>query len=117
MIYLQYIDDNGLRKMGLTVADRADVPLTGLIAKVDSIKKLPADAQGAAMKAVMENKGGEPLMAERVYVGRDRKKAALVNLSDRMGRSRIRMMVDSLGTPSLEFLDEAGKVTSRLPAQ
>jgi hypothetical protein len=42
-------------------------------------------------------------------------KAALVNLSDRNGKTRIRMMVDSLGAPSLEFLDETGKVTSRLP--
>ena len=50
-----------------------------------------------------------------MYVGRDLTKAAVVNLSDRNGKTRIRMMVDSLGTPSLEFLDETGKVTSRLP--
>ena len=39
----------------------------------------------------------------------------VVNLSDRDGKPRIRLMVDSLGTPSLEFLDATGRVTSRLP--
>ena len=56
-----------------------------------------------------------PLYAERVYLGRNISKAAVINLSDRSGRPRIRMMVDSLGTPSLEFLDEQGHVTARLP--
>jgi hypothetical protein len=57
-----------------------------------------------------------PIVAQRVYVGRDVSKAALVNLSDRNGKTRLRLMVDSLGTPSLEFLDASGAVTSRLPS-
>jgi len=50
-----------------------------------------------------------------VYVGRDASKAAVLNLSDRNGKPRLRLTVDSLGTPSLEFLDATGNVTSRLP--
>ena len=59
----------------------------------------------------------DSLRQEGARARRDRVKAALavVNLSDRNGKSRLRLMVDSLGTPSLEFLDETGKVTSRLP--
>ena len=37
-------------------------------------------------------------------------------LADPHGHPRIRMKVDSLGVPSLEFLDSAGTVTYRLPA-
>jgi len=37
-------------------------------------------------------------------------------LSDRAGRPRLRLLVDSLGAPRIELLDATGKVMSRLPA-
>ena len=117
VVYLQYNDNNGRRNMGLTIADRAPVDIYDLVAERDSIQKaIPA---GAARQAAMEKwaapRNGEQLFAPRVYVGRDAAKSAVVNLSDRNGKARIRLTVDSLGTPSLEFLDAAGTVTSRLP--
>ena len=116
MLYLQYIDNNGERRMGLTIADRADVPITQMVAQFDSANQLPEPQKTAALRKLRETpRDGVPLFAQRVYVGRDRTKAAVVNLADRMGRTRLRLVVDSLGTPSLEFLDEAGRVTARLP--
>lgn len=115
VIYMQYIDDNGQRRMGLTVADRADVPILDLVKTMDSIKKLPQAEQAAAARTLQEPKNGVPLFAQRVYVGRDVSKAAVLNLSDRLGKTRIKLQVDSLGTPSLEFLDASGRVTARLP--
>jgi hypothetical protein len=56
-----------------------------------------------------------PLAAERVWLGRDRAKSAVINLSDPNGKPRLRLMVDSSGVPSLEFLDANGQVTARLP--
>lgn len=117
VVYLQYNDNNGRRNMGLTIADRSDADIYDLVAERDSIVK--AVPEGPARNAALEKwaapRNGVPLLAPRVYVGRDISKAALVNLSDRNGKPRIRLMVDSLGTPSLEFLDAAGTVTSRLP--
>ena len=72
-------------------------------------------ARAEALRKWAEPRNGVPLAAERVYVGRNVSRAAVVNLSDPSGRPRLRLMVDSLGTPSLEFLDEGGKVTARLP--
>ena len=116
VLYLQYIDNNGERRMGLTIADRADVPITQMVAQFDSANQLPEPQKTAALRKLRETpRDGVPLFAQRVYVGRDRTKAAVVNLADRMGRTRLRLVVDSLGTPSLEFLDEAGRVTARLP--
>lgn len=116
VVVLNYNDNNGTRKMGLTVGDRADVPIMDLVAQMDSIKAMPAGAaRDAAQKKFLEPRKGVPLYAERVYVGRTPTKAAVLNLSDREGRARIRIQVDSLGAPSLEFLDAAGKVTVRLP--
>lgn len=117
VLYLQYNDNNGRRNMGLTIADRADVDIFDAVAERDSIMKAIPEgpARTAALQRWAAPRNGVPLFAPRVYVGRDLNKAAIVNLSDRNGKSRIRLMVDSLGTPSLEFLDETGRVTSRLP--
>jgi len=117
VLYLQYNDRNGRRNMGLTIADRADTDIYDLVAERDSIMKAVPEgpARTAAIQKWAAPRNGVPLVAQRVYVGSDVSKAALVNLSDRNGKTRIRMMVDSLGAPSLEFLDETGKVTSRLP--
>jgi hypothetical protein len=50
-----------------------------------------------------------------VYVGRDTSKQAVVNLSDKRGRHRLRLVVDSLGVARIEFLDESGRITHRIP--
>lgn len=116
VLYLQYNDDNGTRRVGLTVADRAHVDIFDLIQQRDSINELPDSAARAeALRALMAPRDGEPLAAQRVYVGRDAARSAVVNLSDPAGRPRLRLRVDSTGAPSLEFLNDSGRVTSRLP--
>ena len=117
VLYMQYNDNNGRRNMGLTIADRLDADIYDLVMERDSIVKAhpPGAARDAALTKWAQPRNGVPMVAQRVYVGRDVSKAAVINLSDRDGKARIRLMVDSLGTPSLEFLDAAGTVTSRLP--
>jgi hypothetical protein len=117
VLYMQYNDNNGRRNMGLTIADRVDADIYDLVMERDSIVKAhPAGpARDAALTKWAQPRNGVPMVAQRVYVGRDVSKAAVINLSDRDGKARIRLMVDSLGTPSLEFLDATGNVTSRLP--
>jgi hypothetical protein len=116
VLYLQYADENGTRRMGFTVADRADVNIYDLVQRRDSLNRLPAGpARDAALRALMGPRDGVPLFAPRVYVGRDPARSALVTLSDPAGRPRLRMRVDSSGAPSLEFLDDSGRVTARLP--
>lgn len=116
VVYLQYIDDNGQRRMGLTVADRADVPIMDVVARLDSINALPdGSAKDSARRAALGPRNGVPMFAERAYLGRDVRRAALLRLSDAQGKPRIVLQVDSLGTPSLEFLDPDGQVVTRLP--
>jgi len=116
VVVLQYVDNNGQRRSGLTVGDRAETNIYDIVMARDSIMKMTDTVRRtAALRELMGPKNGVPMYAERVYVGRDRSKSAIVNLSDPQGRPRLRMMVDSLGTPSLEFLDERGAVTARLP--
>lgn len=93
--------------------DRGATPIFEISKRRDSIGKLPAGpARDSAMKRFMDAlQQPEPNFAQRVYVGRDPNKAALVLLSDKIGRPRLRLSVDSLGNASLDFLNETGKVT------
>jgi hypothetical protein len=102
--------------MGLAFSDRADVNIFDLVAERDSLRKLPdGPAKTAALGELLGPRNGVPLAAERVYLGRDMSRAAVLRLKDPNGRDRIRLTVDSLGAASLEFLDENGTVTRRLP--
>jgi hypothetical protein len=118
VLYFNYTDNNGTRRMGFTIADRADVDIMQMVKQRDSI--VAATAEGAARTAALQQwaqqrPGGRPMVAQRVYVGRDPARSAVVNLSDPEGRIRLRLVVDSLGVPAMEFLDAQGKVVSRLP--
>ncbi len=55
-----------------------------------------------------------PLVAQRLFISRAQDKPAIVNLRDPLGRPRLRLLVDSLGAPRTEFLDESGRVTYTL---
>ncbi|MBK8246936.1 MAG: hypothetical protein IPK85_06000 [Gemmatimonadetes bacterium] len=118
VLYFNYTDNNGSRRMGFTIADRADVDIMQMVKQRDSI--VAATAEGAARNAALQQwaqqrPGGRAMFAQRVYVGRDPARNAVVNLSDPEGRTRLRLVVDSLGNPAMEFLDAQGKVLSRLP--
>jgi hypothetical protein len=115
VVYLQYLDENGKMRKGLTIADRADIPILQLVAQQESIQAMPAGAKkDSAMKRFLEPRPGEPLFAQRVFVGRDPTKAAIVVLSDKLGHPRLRLMVDSSGEASLDFMDTTGKVVKSI---
>ncbi|HEV2666673.1 MAG TPA: hypothetical protein VG324_17275, partial [Blastocatellia bacterium] len=97
---------------GLRVWERPDTSLGSVIERLAAIEKMgEGPDKAAAMKELRETAGG----AERVMVGRDRDKAAVVRLADARGKPRIKIAVDATGAPKLEFLDENGKVTYSLP--
>jgi len=116
IMVLNYTDNNGQRRVGLSFAERANVNIFDLVRERDSIMKLPdGPAKTAALEKWRGPRNGVPLSAERVYLGREMDRAAVLRLKDPQGRDRIRMTVDSTGTPGLEFLDENGKVMQRFP--
>ncbi len=112
VLNLDYRDDNGRRLVGLSVDDRADVDILQLVRERDSIMSM-ADtvAREAALRRWAGPRNGVPLAARRLFVGRDPSKAAVLNLNDRDGHTRLRLSVDSLGAARVEFLDPTGKVT------
>jgi hypothetical protein len=116
-VQMSYEDESGERWAGFRVIDRPDLPMTPMLDEFMRAMQLPhgpaRDSAVAAVRAHAAAAGMTP--AQRILVGKGSDKAAVVVLNDPEGKPRIRLRVDSLGTPSLEFLDAAGRVTYALP--
>jgi hypothetical protein len=116
-VTLSYDEGEGRRRQGLLVTDRADVPITAMLAKRDSLRRLPAGpARDSAMQAFMDN-NGQPLAARRLFAGRDEQRSSVVRLSDPRGRPRLVLSVDSTGVAVIQFLDTVGHVTRSLSSR
>lgn len=115
-VTLRYSENAGRKQSGLMITDRADMPILTMLAKQDSLRAMPAGAaRDSAMKAFVEN-GGHPLAARRLFAGREPDQSSVVSLSDVQGHPRLRLMVDSTGAASIQFLDPDGHVTKTITA-
>lgn len=117
VLYLTYADENGDQNTGLHIDDwQTSPPFWEFRASYKKAQQLPdGPAKEAMIKKLMEPKNGEKAFAQRVFVGKDESKTAMVMLADRMGKPRLQLLVDSNGTARLNFLDQEGKVTYSLP--
>lgn len=108
---ITYDDSNGQRSAGLHVWDHPDIPLTEIWDRSEVIAKMkPGAERDAAMKKLSEDWG-----SQRVFIGKQPDRSAVLSLADTKGKARIRISVDATGAPRIEFLDEAGKTTYSLP--
>ena len=112
VVGIMYGEANGKRSAAFHVWERPDTPIAEIMPKFEAAQKLPAGERQAATNALRE---AGLLGAQRVYLGRNPDREATLLLADGKGHTRIRVAVDAAGNPLLEFLDESGKVTYRLP--
>jgi hypothetical protein len=111
---ITYSEVNGQRSAGFQVWDRSDtVRLSELITKLNAVNKLPAGAERD--KATADIRATAPPGPRRIFVGKTQDKSATVVLADANGKPRLTMTVDAAGNPRIEFLDENGKVVTRIP--
>lgn len=114
-IGISYSEGAGRRSAGFQVWDRSDtVRLSELIEKLNAANKIE-DRDGRD-KAIAAIRAAAPPAPRRVFVGKNPDRAATVSLADGNGKPRLTLTVDPAGNPRIEFLDEAGKVVSRVPA-
>jgi hypothetical protein len=105
---LQAIDENGQSYAGLSIWNRPAQSLVPYFVFRERVIKMP---EGPARKAALDSLGSlGGHSAQRVFIGQNQTRAAIINLKDMNGKTRLRLAVDSLGAPRLEFLDEKGKV-------
>ena len=117
VLYLQYLDDNGDRKTGLYVDDWHNSPAYPEFRRTyKETEKLPnGPERDAKLKQLLEPVNGDPAFAHRIFIGKDAAKSALINLADKKGKTRIQLIVDSIGEAKINFLDSTGKVIYSLP--
>ncbi|MBW8840089.1 MAG: hypothetical protein JF602_09610 [Gemmatimonadetes bacterium] len=118
VLNLDYTDNNGRRLTGFSINDRADINIYEWVKQRDTLaERFKTDTAGMnkAMNDWLAARAkGVPLTAQRMFVGRDPQKNAVLNLSDPTGKPRLRLLVDSLGAARIEFLDASGKVTNTI---
>ncbi len=114
VIGVGYTEGNGARSASLKVWDRPDASLGILIDKANAVEAITDQAKRSA---AMNELKSIPRGKLRMTAGRDDDRSVGVTLNDPEGRTRARLKVDAAGAPSLEFLDENGKVIERLPGK
>jgi hypothetical protein len=117
-VTLSYDDENGERAAGLNISDRPNISIQPFAESAMVFHALPDGPEKTRRLQEFKQrmaKEGSYGGAMRMYAGKGSHKESLVMLSDPQGHPRIRMKVDSVGVPSLEFLDSAGHVTYHLP--
>lgn len=103
----------GERKQSfLRIMDRPSWSLLEIFSLLEKNKNLSKEQQQALLEKYFKD---HPAAQTRVFLGRDLDQSAALNLKDVAGRDRIVIKVSADGTPSLQFLDADGKVTSQLP--
>lgn len=113
-IGFSYSEGGGRRSAGFQVWDRSDSRLGELIEKLNAANRIQDKAERD--KALAAVRAAAPPGPRRVFVGKNGDRAATVSLADANGKPRLTLTVDAAGSPRIEFLDEAGKVVSKLPA-
>jgi hypothetical protein len=111
VVVLQYNQDGGRKTSGLTIGERPDTmgkELAELYRVLDPMPESPR--RDSIARALIAALPANQRAARRVFVGRDTAKAAILNLSDRSGVTRLQLKVDSLGRATISFLDAGGRV-------
>jgi hypothetical protein len=110
VVQIAYQETGGRVFSGLQVWDRPSRHIQGLLDAVLAQRRGEIEHEEFLARAMPELEGTAP----RVRLGSARR-TALLDLNDTQGRTRIRILVDSLDVPRIEFRDERGRIVLRLP--
>jgi len=112
-IGFSYTESNGRRTAGFQVWDRPESRHSELVDRLNAANAIADRAERD--KALAAVRATAPPGPRRILVGNNGDRAALVSLADAQGKPRLVLTVDPAGNPRIEFLDESGKVVTRVP--
>lgn len=113
-LQLVYQDDNGQRVAGVRVKDRPNQSVGPALELIDQLAHArPAERTALQAKLVAEERKLVAGHADRFFAGKQLDDS-VVRLADKKGRTRLLMKVDGAGVPSIDFYDEAGRVTRKI---
>lgn len=110
----EYAQKDGKRYSRLVFADNPDVPMSKVVEFTESISQLPDDEKKKRTAEFVASNHYK--VKPRMVLGRMPDESVMLGLNDSEGRPRIRMQVAPDGTPSLQMLDDKGKVVGQMPS-
>ncbi|MFN5049149.1 hypothetical protein [Roseateles sp.] len=114
VLQLRHAEQGGQAMTHLLINDEPSHELMDVkqrMERFDEIDKMKAPERRQAMQE-MRDKGVMP--ANRVRLGTTRDKASALSLADAQGRTRMLLIVSADGKPSIQMLDEQGKVAKTI---
>ncbi|WP_096270257.1 hypothetical protein [Paucisalibacillus globulus] len=113
VVQMYFSEDNGESSYGFSVFDRPNIPLSKVMEQQDQIinSGLSDEEKTKELDALYEGN------TQRAFMGKDIHGNVSVQLWDSKGNPRIRMVVDENDVPRMEFLNEKGEVTYKLPPE
>jgi len=103
-------ESDGQRYAGIKFIDQPDIPIN----VVTDALKLPDEQRRSRLREIYS---GKNKAQTRVFLGKEADHGAALDLRDAEGRDRIIVKVAGDGTPSMQFLDEHGKVVAKFPKE
>ncbi|HUO17933.1 MAG TPA: hypothetical protein VMX38_23360 [Verrucomicrobiae bacterium] len=114
LMALESGQEEGQTYSGIDFIDDADVPMSVITDALQEAAKLPPDQRRAKMREALK---GQPKSRQRIHLGRNPDDSTSLELKDEQGHDRILLKVAADGTPSMQLLDQQGKVISEFPAK
>lgn len=113
-IGFRYLEgDNGQYQTGLEIWQQPNLPSDVVKEKYDAASRISDEkARAAAIQAMVDS---NELATSRLFIGKHRDNALVLEMADIKGRPRIAVQVAPEGTPRLDFLGETGEVIYSLP--
>lgn len=110
VLVLTQKDADGTHRAGLGILDRPEQSLMEMMPEVARIRALPSPEREKQWAEFEKNYQG----GQRLFVGKDESRAAILDMKDADNRTRLRLRVAANGKAKIEFLDAEGKVQRTL---
>lgn len=113
---IMYSQSGDRKSAGLHVWDRPAIPLGILFENRQAIDRMPeGPSKQAKLDEIKQASARGELGAHRLFVGKAADGSTGMTIADRLGKTRVSLIVDKDNTAHLQFLDESGKVVYSVP--
>lgn len=106
---------DGSYETGIQMWQQPNIPSEFSLAKIDSVMEISdKELRKEAFNKLREK---NLITTRRLFLGKNRSDAAVLEMLDLQGNSRLALMVEPDGTPKLLFMDKEGNITYSLPEE
>lgn len=107
--------ENGTYESGIQMWQQPDIPGDEKMKKIDSVRAIKGEAERKA--AFQTLRDSNLLTTRRLFLGKSRSNASVLEMLDMQGNTKLALMVDENGDPKLLFFDGEGNITLSIPKE